>query len=282
MLVLAPPRPGELATTLASLGPHATASEGATPLVVRHTLCGHAGAVRAVCWAHDDRFLVSCAADGSVYVWDAITGQRQDSLNVSDRLNRPQPYSALALAQPSTQTTCEDAQEPQRLCCAGPDGKLTQLTWTPQPSSRGASVSSTTDFAGILLRKFLRVVHIFRSTEWSLDRSRAASRDRERERERERDVGTWIYRELERVAVVSSVFCFCSQHSRIVSTPSCGDFFEGTSFERDLSRYSLFESSSKGKRTDFPMCHSSGQVWRVDGSLETRAPLRQGRGHSSG
>ena len=187
MLVLAPPRPGELATTLASLGPHATASEGATPLVVRHTLCGHAGAVRAVCWAHDDRFLVSCAADGSVYVWDAITGQRQDSLNVSDRLNRPQPYSALALAQPSTQTTCEDAQEPQRLCCAGPDGKLTQLTWTPQPSSRGASVSSTTDFAGILLRKFLRVVHIFRSTEWSLDRSRAASRDRERERERERE-----------------------------------------------------------------------------------------------
>ena len=41
-----------------------------------NNLIGHDGKVTSITWSKDDQFLVSCAADGSLYQWDVAEGKR--------------------------------------------------------------------------------------------------------------------------------------------------------------------------------------------------------------
>jgi WD repeat-containing protein 26 len=46
-----------------------------------HVLKGHQGEVTHVTWSQDDLKLVSCADNGSVYEWNAATGNIGNKIN---------------------------------------------------------------------------------------------------------------------------------------------------------------------------------------------------------
>ena len=65
-----------------------------------HVLKGHQGEVTYVTWSKDDLKLVSCADNGSVYEWNAATGNRN--------LAKPYFYIHNFMLSKKKKKTCHD------------------------------------------------------------------------------------------------------------------------------------------------------------------------------